>query len=89
MEILTTYLWRKKGKVIEGLVKLGSLSLILQPSRNTNINQESGFFSTDPVGALNSNIDRTRPSLYAGIRNMGANAPVSKAGLDYMTTRIT
>lgn len=76
-------------KVIEGLVKSWKFIADTATSRNANINQESGFFSTDPVGAMRSNIDRTRPALYAGIRNMGANTPVSKEGLDYTTTKFT
>lgn len=76
-------------KVIEGLVKSWKFIADTATSRNANINQESGFFSTDPVGAMRSNIDRTRPALYAGIRNMGANTPISKEGLDYTTTKFT
>ena len=76
-------------KVIEGLVRAWKFGADTATSRNSNINEELGFFSTDPVGAMNANVDKTRSMLYAGVRNMGANAPVSKAGLDYATNKIT
>ena len=76
-------------KVIDGLAKAWKFVTDVSSSRNSNINEELGFFSTDPVGAMRANTDKTRSMLYAGVRNMGANAPVSKAGLDYTTSKFT
>ena len=76
-------------KTVEGLAKVWRFGADTATSRNNNINEELGFFSTDPVGAMNANVDKTRSMLYAGVRNMGANAPVSKEGLDYATSKIT
>lgn len=76
-------------KVLEGLSKVWKFGAENISDVNSNINEEAGFFSTDPIGALRANSDKTRAMLYAGIRNMGANAPVSKAGMDYATTKIT
>lgn len=84
--LLTIYAIKK---VISGLVKAWKFSTDTVTSRNANINEESGFFSTDPIGAMRTNIDRTRAILYAGIRNLGDNAPVSKAGLDYTANKFT
>lgn len=76
-------------KVIGGLAKIWKFATETVSSRNANINEELGFFSTDPIGAMNANVDKTRSILYAGIRNMGANTPVSKAGLDYTANKFT
>lgn len=76
-------------KVLEGLVKAWQFGADTATSRNTNINEEVGYFSTDPVGAMRANVDKTRSMLYAGVRNMGANTPVSKEGLDYFSSKIT
>ena len=76
-------------KVVEGLVKAWKFGADVATSRNSNIDEEGGYFSTDPVGAMRSNVDRTRSILYAGVRNMGENAPVSKEGLDYFSSKIT
>lgn len=76
-------------KVLQGLAKIWKFGAEAVANVNGNINEESGFFSTDPEGALRANSDKTRAMLYAGIRNMGENAPVSKAGMDYATTKIT
>ena len=76
-------------KVLQGLAKVWKFGAETVTGVNSNLNEEAGFFSTDPEGALRANSDKTRAMLYAGIRNMGANAPVSKSGMDYATTKIT
>ena len=76
-------------KVLEGLSKIWKFGAETVSNVNSNINEESGFFSTDPEGALRANSDKTRALLYAGIRNMGENAPVTKSGMDYATSKIT
>lgn len=76
-------------KILEGISKVWKFGAETVSGVNSNINEEAGYFSTDPIGALRANSDKTRAMLYAGIRNMGANAPVSKAGLDYATNKIT
>lgn len=76
-------------KVLEGLSKIWNFGAETVSNVNSNINEEAGYFSTDPIGALRANSDKTRAMLYAGIRNMGENAPVSKSGLDYATNKIT
>jgi hypothetical protein len=76
-------------KVLQGLSKLWKFATDTVSGVNSNINEEHGFFSTDPEGALRANTDKTRAMLYAGVRNMGENAPVSKAGLDYASNKIT
>ena len=76
-------------KVIDGLVKAWKFGADTATSRNNNINEELGYFSTDPVGAMRANIDKTRSMLYAGVRNLGENTPVSKEGVDYFSNKIT
>ena len=76
-------------KVLEGLSKLWKFSADNISSRNANLNQDLGFFSIDPVGAMRANMDTTRAMMYAGVRNMGDNSPVSKEGLDYMSQKFT
>jgi hypothetical protein len=76
-------------KVISGLAKLWRFGTETVSGVNSNINEEHGFFSIDPEGALRANSDKARAMLYAGIRNMGENAPVSKAGLDYASSKMT
>lgn len=76
-------------KVLQGLSKLWKFATDTISGVNSNINEEHGFFSTDPEGALRANTDKTRAMLYAGVRNMGENAPVSKSGLDYASNKIT
>ena len=76
-------------KVLQGLAKIWKFGAETVSGVNGNLNEEAGYFSTDPEGALRANSDKTRAMLYAGIRNMGENAPVSKAGMDYATTKIT
>ena len=56
---------------------------------NQNLNKQRGFFTQDPTGALSSNYDLTRPRLYEGIRNWGANAPISANALDTMAEKWT
>lgn len=89
-------LWSKIGatiyairKVISGLAKLWKFEADISTGANRNINEEHGFFTIDPEGALRANSDKTRAMLYAGIRNMGENAPVSKEGLDYASSKMT
>ena len=89
-------LWSKIGatiyairKVISGLAKLWKFGAETVSGVNSNINEEHGFFSVDPIGALSGNTDKTRAMLYAGIRNMGANAPISKEDLDYSSAKMT
>ena len=76
-------------KVLEGLSKLWKFNAENISSRNANLNQDLGFFSVDPVGAMRANMDTTRAMMYAGVRNMGDNSPVSKEGLDYMSQKFT
>lgn len=89
-------LWSKIGatiyairKVISGLAKLWRFGTETVSGVNSNLNEEHGFFSIDPEGALRANSDKTRALLYAGIRNMGENTPVSKEGLDYASSKMT
>ena len=89
-------LWSKIGatiyairKVISGLAKLWRFGTETVSGVNSNINEEHGFFSIDPEGALRANSDKTRALLYAGVRNMGENSPVSKSGLDYASSKMT
>lgn len=89
-------LWMKIGstiyairKVIQGLAKLWKFGAETATSINSNINEEHGFFSVDPEGALRANSDKTRAMWYAGIRNMGSNSPVSKSGIDEMASIFT
>lgn len=89
-------LWSKIGatiyairKVIQGLAKLWKFGTETVAGTNSNINEEHGFFSIDPEGAMRANSDKTRAMLYAGVRNMGENAPVSKEGLDYASSKMT
>lgn len=89
-------LWSKIGatiyairKVISGLAKLWKFGADTASGVNRNLNEEHGFFSIDPEGALRANTDKTRAIMYAGIRNMGSNAPVSKEGLDYASSKMT
>lgn len=89
-------LWMKIGstiyairKVIQGLAKLWKFGAGTATSINSNINEEHGFFSVDPEGALRANSDKTRAMWYAGIRNMGSNSPVSKSGIDEMASIFT
>lgn len=89
-------LWMKIGstiyairKVIQGLAKLWKFGADTATSINSNINEEHGFFSIDPEGALRANSDKTRAMWYAGIRNMGSNSPVSKSGIDEMASIFT
>ena len=89
-------LWGKIGatvyairKVLQGLAKAWRFGVETATGVNSNINEEGGYFSIDPEGALRANTDKTRSMLYAGIRNMGANSPVSKAGLDYASSKFT
>lgn len=76
-------------KVLEGLIKAWKFGAEITTSRNNNINEELGYFSVDPEGAMRANVDKTRSMWYAGVRNMGANSPVSKAGLDEMASMFT
>lgn len=89
-------LWSKIGaaiyairKVISGLARLWKFGTETVAGANSNLNEEHGFFSTDPEGALRANSDKTRAIMYASVRNMGENAPVSKEGLDYASTKMT
>ena len=76
-------------KVITGLAKLWKFGAETATGVNRNINEDHGFFTIDPEGAFRANSDKTRAVLYAGIRNMGENAPVSKEGLDYASSKMT
>ena len=76
-------------KVLEGLSKLWKFGAETISNANSNINEESGYFSVDPEGALKANSYKTRAMIYAGIRNMGKNTPVSKSGFDYSASKIT
>lgn len=76
-------------KLLEGMSKLWKLDAETVSSVNQNINNQLGYFSVDPVSALNANVDKTRSLWYEGVRNMGENSPVSKAGLDEMAQKFT
>lgn len=76
-------------KVLQGLAKVWQFGTETVSGVNSNINEEHGFFSVDPEGALRANSDKTRAMFYAGIRNMGENAPVSKEGFDYASSKMT
>lgn len=76
-------------KTLEGLSKIWKFGAETVTSRNANLDQDLGFFSIDPEGAMRANVDTTRAKLYAGIRNMGENSPVSKEGLDYTSQKFT
>ena len=76
-------------KVLEGLAKLWKFGAETVSGVNSNINEEAGYFSTDPEGALKANSYKTRSMIYAGIRNMGKNTPVSKSGFDYSASKIS
>lgn len=89
-------LWGKIGasiyaikKVISGLAKLWKFGAETVTSSNANLKQDLGFFSVDPVGAMRANTDATRGMIYAGIRNLGENSPVSKEGFDYTAQKFT
>jgi hypothetical protein len=89
-------LWSKIGatiyairKVLQGLSKLWRFGAETVSGVNSNLNEEHGYFSVDPEGALRANTDKTRSMWYAGVRNMGSNSPVSKAGLDEMASIFT
>lgn len=89
-------LWSRIGatiyairKVLSGLAKLWKFGADTVSGVNSNLNEEHGFFSVDPEGALRANSDKTRAIMYAGVRNMGNNAPVSKEGLDYASSKMT
>lgn len=89
-------LWGKIGasilairKVLQGLAKAWKLSADNISDINRNINEEGGYFSVDAEGAMRSNVDRTRSAVYAGIRNMGRNSPVSKSGFDYASQKMS
>lgn len=89
-------LWSKIGatiyairKVLSGLAKVWKFGADTVAGTNQNINEEHGFFSIDPEGALRANSDKTRAMYYAGIRNMGENSPVSKEGFDYASRKIS
>ncbi len=70
-------------KIIDGLAKVWKFGAETVSGTNKNINEELSFFSVDTTGALRANTDKTRAALYAGIRAMGQNAPISKGALDY------
>lgn len=76
-------------RAINGLANVWKFGAEVATSRNANLDQDLGFFSIDPEGAMRANTDTTRAMLYAGIRNMGANSPVSKEGLDYTAQKFT
>lgn len=76
-------------KVLQGLAKLWKFGVETASGVNSNLNEEHGFFSIDPEGAMRANTDKTRAIMYAGVRNMGNNAPVSKEGLDYASSKMT
>lgn len=84
--VATVYALRK---LLEGLGKLWRFGAETVSNVNSNINEESGYFSVDPEGALKANSYKTRAMIYAGIRNMGKNTPVSKSGFDYSASKIT
>ena len=87
------------GKIISSLYLIKRIVSSIQSVWNNfakltgqkwaNINEEKGFFSIDPAAALNANVDTTRPRLYAALRNLGGNAPVSKNALDEMAGKFT
>lgn len=76
-------------KTIDAMVKAWKWEAKNVTEINSNLNQEHGFFSTDPIGALRANSDKTRAMAYATIRNMGVNAPVSAGALDYGAKKIS
>lgn len=76
-------------KLIQGMTKLWKFGADTATSRNRNINEELGYFSIDPEGAMRANVDKTRSMIYAGIRNWGENSPVSKEGFDYTARKFT
>ena len=76
-------------KLIDGLSKIWKFGAENATSVNKNINEQLGYFSVDPVGALNANVDKTRSLWYEGVRNLGENSPVSKSGLDVMSQKFT
>ena len=76
-------------KLLEGLGKLWKFGAETVTGVNSNINEESGYFSVDPEGALKANSYKTRAMIYAGIRNMGKDSPLSKSGFDYSASKIT
>ena len=76
-------------KLIQGMAKLWKFGADTATQSNKNINEQLGYFSIDPVGALNANVDKTRSLWYEGVRNLGENSPVSKAGLDVMSQKFT
>lgn len=84
--VATVYALRK---LLEGLGKLWRFGAETVSNVNSNINEESGYFSVDPEGALKANSYKTRDMIYAGIRNMGKDTPVSKSGFDYAASKIT
>lgn len=84
--LATVYALRK---VLEGLGKLWKFGAETVSNVNSNINEESGYFSVDPEGALKANSYKTRAMIYAGIRNMGKDSPLSKSGFDYSASKIT
>lgn len=75
-------------KLIQGMAKLWKFGADTVTGVNKNINEETGFFSVDTVGALRANTDKTRAALYAGIRAMGGNAPLTKSDLDYAPSKM-
>lgn len=76
-------------KLLQGMSNLWKFGATTSTSRNQNINEELGYFSIDPEGAMRANVDKTRSMIYAGIRNWGENAPVSKEGFDYTARKFT
>lgn len=76
-------------KLVSSLTKFWKFGAENATNVNGSINDQLGYFSVDPVGALNANIDKTRSLWYAGVANMGENSPVSKAGLDVMAQKFT
>lgn len=85
-KLLTLYAIKKVVDAIVGAWKgFGNLTT----SRFNNIKQDNAFFSADPVGALRANTDKTRALLYAGIRNLGANSPISASAIDEMSSKFT
>lgn len=76
-------------RIVSGIQSVWDKVASLQGRKWANINEEKGFFSIDPTAALNANVDTTRPRLYAALRNLGKNAPVSKDALDEMAGKFT
>ena len=54
-------------KVLEGLSKIWKFGAETVSNVNSNINEEAGYFSIDPEGALKANSHKTRAMIYAGI----------------------